>query len=303
VTSKLTLPMTSYQRPAEYVDSSRRRPVKPDAVSRAELLLFRLVERLSRRGKPGMVRSIERIVAMLEKPSGGNYSERSVWSFWKTLCTLRWIGYRIFRQRGKQYLEFWPLVRVEEPAERIFLRRKTAPSIAPSTPKNCTVLPHTSDSPELSEGENDNEKPAAGVVVSSPSASLPDGEALAALEAIGIPQSVAPKIAALAPASRVKQAAEVVRGILAKNGGNAIALAYSAVRQNWPLPAAPSPHASDRGERRREFVRAPEGFEMPASKPAPAAPVAAPYILPTSDALSPIEKLRQSPDWKGSKKR
>lgn len=296
--------MTSYQRPVEFVDPSRRRLVKPDAVSRGELLLFRLVERLSRRGKPGMVRSIERIVAMLEKPGkGGTYSERSVWSFWKTLCTLRWIGYRIFRQRGKQYLEFWPLVRVEEAGERIFLRRKTAPSIAPSTPKNCTVLPHTSDSPELSEGENDNEKPAGSVVVSSPSASQPDGEALAALESLGIPKMAAMKIAKVAPASKVRRACEAVKIALARKGGNVIALAWTAVREGWEPSLPPATAPSDRGERRRDIVRAPEGFEMPASKPAPAAPVEAPYILPTSDALSPIEKLRQSPDWKGSKKR
>jgi hypothetical protein len=300
VTSHLTLPMTSYQRPAEYVDSSRRRPVKPDAVSRAELLLFRLVERLSRRGKPGMVRSIERIVAMLEKPSGGNYSERSVWSFWKTLCTLRWIGYRIFRQRGKQYLEFWPLVRVEEVGERIFLRRKTAPSIAPSTPKNCTVLPHTSDSLELSEGENDNEKPAGSVVVLSPSASLPDGEALAALESLGIPPMVAIKIAKIAPASKVRRASEAVKIALTRKGGNVIALTWTAVREGWEPSLPPATAPSDRREKPVRVFAAPAGFELPASKPA--APAPAPYILPTAEAMSTIEKLRKSPGWTSKRK-
>jgi hypothetical protein len=281
VNGQLTLPLTSYQRPVEYVDASRRRPAKPDTVSRGELLLFRLVERLSRRGKPGCVRTFENLVKHFDKPGGGTYSERSAWTFWGTLVKLGWIGYRIFRTRGKQYLEFWPLVRVEEPAERIFLRRKTAPSIAPSTPKNCTVLPHTSDSLELSEGENDNEKPAGSVVALSPSASLPDAEALAALELLGIPPMVAMKIAKIAPASKVRRASEAVKAALARKGGNVIALAWTAVREGWEPSLPPATAPSDRREKPVRTV----------SDPNPPAPVEAPYIAPSADAYETLARL------------
>jgi hypothetical protein len=124
------------------------------------------------------------------------------------------------------------------------------------------------DLPEGKRTTNDS------VVVSSPTAIVRDDEALAAVEALGVPKPVAVKIANLAPAGRVKHACKAVREYLSKSAGDPIKLAYTAVREGWnpSLPAASSP--SDRRERpvrvfaapapeKIDYVRAPE-------RPAPA---------------------------------
>jgi hypothetical protein len=294
--SQLTLPLTSYQRPAGFVDSSRRRPAQADAVSRGELLLFRLVERLCRRGRAGCVRTIERLAAMLEKPgkSDATYSERTVWRWWKSLLTLCWIDYRIYRQRGKQYIEFWPLVSVSDPAPRIFLRRKMAPSMAPSTGQNGTVSPHTTDSSELSVGENDNATRADSVVVSPPTASPAlDGGTRAIVETLGVPEWVIARAFQGISGVRIRQAARAVSAYLERHGGNKIALLITAVREGWEPPAPRSDARSDRGERPApRITHAPKGFELgkPAARPSEVS-APPPFTPPSESAAAVLARL------------
>jgi hypothetical protein len=124
---------------------------------------------------------------------------------------------------------------------------------------------YPADLPEGKRTTNDS------VVVPSPTASELDVETLAAVEALGVPKPVAVKIAALAPAGKVRHACKAVREYLSRNAGDPIKLAYVAVREGW-LPAATAP--SDRREKpvrvfaapateKIDYVRAPE-------RPAPA---------------------------------
>lgn len=127
---------------------------------------------------------------------------------------------------------------------------------------------YPADLPEGKRTTNDS------VVVPSPTATELDVEALAAVEALGVPKPIAVKIASLAPAGRVRHACKAVREYLSKRAGDPIKLAYVAVREGWnpSLPAAIAP--SDRRERpvrvfaapapeKIDYVRAPE-------RPAPA---------------------------------
>lgn len=157
----------------------RRKRITDPNVSRSELLLFRLVERLCP-GKPGRVRNFQRIAEML------GLCKRQTWTLWGRLYAAGWIGYRILRTRGKRYVEFWPMVRVTDRAKSIFVRQpkpqratpeklhsdsrvssspktlgkhatigsltvpeaapqapETAPSSAPSKAKNCTLASRT----------------------------------------------------------------------------------------------------------------------------------------------------------------
>ncbi len=251
MSAQLSLRFTSYNRPANFLPRERRRLSKADVVSRTSLLLFRLIERLSKKG-PGHVLKMPNLVAMFDKPNGkGQYSERTTWSAWNELLKLGWIDSRVYRKKGQSHLEFWPLVRVAEPKERIFLRRKTAPSIAPSTPKNCTLAPHSLDSSELSEAKEDDGK---AVVVS-----CPDGHSELLHEAMELcdEQDAAQ---ALATAERelkkkgkvltpgvVRQAVKAAKDWVSRNAhirpGAALT---SALKGGWNPPAPVPVHASDK---------------------------------------------------------
>lgn len=240
----------------------RRRLSKTDVVSTGALLLFRLIERLSKRG-PGCVLKFPNLAAMLDKPSGGTYSERRTWDFWNELLKFGWIDYRVFRKSGKQYLEFWPLVRVREAGERIFLRQKTALRTAPSNPKNCTLAPRTIDSSELSEAKEDDGD---AVAVSSPSApSELLVEAMVLCEESDAAQALATaerelrkKGKSLTPGA-VRQAVKAAKDWLARNAhvrpGQALT---NALKVGWNPPAPPAQHPSDLGLRPTRIKEDPE---------------------------------------------
>lgn len=148
-----------------YVPVQRRQLVTNPEASRGELLLFRLIEGLSKRG-PACVRTILTLVEMFNKPGGGSYSERSVWSFLGGLVKRGWLTYRRFYRRGHQLLEFFPLVRVAERSESRYFAPKTAktaseiaPSIALSTPQNCTLHGGTSKNNKPLKGEDNIQTP------------------------------------------------------------------------------------------------------------------------------------------------
>lgn len=115
-----------------FVPVSRRRLVSSPGVSRGELLLFRLIERLSK-GAAGCVHNFAKLAEMLKR------CERQAWTLWGRLVRAGFVAYRIYRKGGKQYFEFWPLVRISEAPEPSFFRRKTALRSAPSKPENCTL--------------------------------------------------------------------------------------------------------------------------------------------------------------------
>lgn len=131
-----------------YLPIHRRKLITSPDVSRGELLLFRLIERLST-GRAGCVRNFATLAEMLER------CERQAWTLFGRLVKAGWIAYRTFRKSGKSYFEFWPVVRVAERSAPVFERRprlvkeasetsflapKTAPTTALSTPKNCTLV-------------------------------------------------------------------------------------------------------------------------------------------------------------------
>lgn len=288
MSAQLRLPFTSYQRPSGFVEPDKRRIAKPDTVSIGALLLFRLIERLSKRGIPGCVRNMPILAAMLEKPKGaGTYSERSVWKFWNELLAARWFDCRAFRKGGKSYLEFWPLVRVRAAGERIFLRKKTALKAAPSTPKNCTLAPHPTDSSELCEAEDDGMGGATGTpakaapAVQAPAAvSCPDGlspelvdEAMMlceeddARQALRVAQKDLQKRGKSLTPEIVRQGVKAARAWIANQAGlvRPGAALTNALRGSWNPPAPPAVHASDKprgAEEVKTFIVA----EHPAQK-------------------------------------
>lgn len=165
-------------------------------MSCGELLLFRLAERLSK-GRAACVHNAQKIASMLEKPKGGNYCERSVWTFLKALKEKGYLAYQTYRKGGKYYLEFWPLVRLSETPKRRFFRRmepmhpalvapKIAPSIAPSTPENCTLVEDSLLQTEPLKGEEQQ-------TAQPPAEALADAVCLL-VESTGISQSEAKSI-------------------------------------------------------------------------------------------------------------
>ena len=79
------------------------------------------------------MRTMQKLAEMLQR------CERQTWTLWARLLKAGWIAYRILRARGRQYIEFWPLVRVQERAPSVFVGRETALSTAPSEGENCTL--------------------------------------------------------------------------------------------------------------------------------------------------------------------
>lgn len=277
MTGQLALPFPTTQRladimPASFYAPARRRAVAPDDATRGEILLFRLIERFSKRGSPALFRHILNLVKWFEKPKGGTYSERSTWAFLKRLEERGWIGRRAFHSKGNAYLQLWPMVRVREEAERVSLRRKTALKTAPTPPKNCTPSPLPSYSNELSYGEDDGMEKSAGradknlaVAESSAAASSPlagegetppslqellaltrtlcdDRDALQALQVAGRNRK-----APLTPAF-VKRAVENVQGWMARKTGPVKpgAALTCALRDTWEAPCTATPEKAER---------------------------------------------------------
>lgn len=232
-----------------FVPIARRRMVTSPDVSRGELLLFRLIERLSV-GRAGCVLNFATLAEMLKR------CERQAWTLFGRLVKAGWVAYRTYRKAGKSYFEFWPVVRVAERSAPVFERRsrlvkeapeaafsapKTAPTTALSTPENCTLVEGAYKT-LLTAKQEDNKQTSAG--------SYPDTSSVAVslLENV-VSKNEAQELAR--EASKKALTAEQMERVIsayrsqATNIRNRGAWLREAIRRGF-APAAPAPcHASD----------------------------------------------------------
>lgn len=128
--------------------------VVQEAVSKAALLAFRVFSNLARRTGRGFVRSIQSLLPML------GVSERRAWQLIAELKAAGWISWSPIRTKGQRGIEFAPLVKLPKQARGRFAPRsgaapqrnlpvvqgpfscpESAPSIALSNAKSCTLNP------------------------------------------------------------------------------------------------------------------------------------------------------------------
>lgn len=126
--------------------------VVQEAVSKSALLAFRTITNLARRTGKGFVKCFPTLADML------GVSERRAWQLIAELKIAGWISWNPIRDRGQRGIEFAPLVklpkqsrgrftpragRVSEPSLPVvggaFSCPKSAPSIALSNAKSCTL--------------------------------------------------------------------------------------------------------------------------------------------------------------------
>ena len=126
--------------------------VVQEAVSKSALLAFRTITNLARRTGKGFVKCFPTLAAML------GVSERRAWQLIAELKAAGWISWNPIRDRGQRGIEFAPLVklpkqsrgrfapragRISEPSLPVvggaFSCPKSAPSIALSNAKSCTL--------------------------------------------------------------------------------------------------------------------------------------------------------------------
>ena len=257
-----------------YVPIHRRKLITSPDVSRGELLLFRLIERLSA-GRAGCVRNFATLAEMLER------CERQAWTLFGRLVKAGWVAYRTFRKSGKSYFEFWPVVRVAERSAPVFERRarlvkeasesafsgpKTAPTTALSTPENCTLVEGAYKTLLTPKGGGQQTAPQKTEALAKPET---DPVAVSLLENV-VSKNEAQELAREAKSKGLSKE-QIERVISAYRSQadkvrNRGAWLREAIRRGF-APAAPAAtHASDRGERVYPVTKAPAGYALPGSQ-------------------------------------
>ena len=164
------------------------------------------------------------------------------------------------------------------------VRPPVARNSAPSPQATPRLTPYSKDGvdgvtekqqtpPQAKPNQAPTEAPAPPVVVPSPTASSADPQLVAAIEALGVPQTTAKRLITGKSGALVRQALRAVEQLhQAGKAHNVGGLLTVAIREGWKPSAPPSEHASDRAERLVRYVQAPKGFQLrpaPSTNPAP----------------------------------
>lgn len=237
--------------------------VTQEAVSKAALLLFRDLVGLSKRAGYGFINTIHSLVRLL----GRDISERRLWQLIAELKAAGWISWEPVRRRGERGIKFAPLVRLPkqirgrfapqksvrpEPSLPVvgapFSCPKSAPSIALSNAKSCTLNPSTPYKTSPVGTEDDNRLCGEGASRPIAISLLENPVAVSLLENV-VSRREAQELAREATkkaltAEQIKRVLEAYRG-QATNIRNRGGWLREAIRRGF-APAAPtSIHASD----------------------------------------------------------